>query len=64
MSPTLSAAGSTPRWFKINRICELLNERNTRGVGDKMRQRRTLARWQKFDRMRRQECPSLIGYAL
>jgi len=61
MSPTLSAASPTPRWFKIIRICERLHERHIRGAGDTMSERRILARWQKFDRMRREECPSLIG---
>jgi hypothetical protein len=61
MPLVLSTNGPVPRWFKIIRICNLLLERQSRGIGDKVRQRRTLARWQKFDRMRREECPSLGG---
>ena len=61
MAITISVTARVPRWFRIRRICDRLHERHIRGVGDKMRQRRTLARWHKFDRMRREECPSLIG---
>jgi hypothetical protein len=58
---TLSATAPTPRWFKLIHICNRLDERVLRGAGDKMRQRRNLVRLQKFQRMRREECPSLIG---
>jgi len=49
--------GPLPRSLKILRIWDTLRLRHIRGDGDKMRQRRTLARYQKFDRMRREECP-------
>ena len=63
MSISLRFTGPTPRFVKVIRICERLRERHIRGVGDTMTQRRTLARLQKFNRMRREECPSLIGSA-
>jgi hypothetical protein len=50
-----------PRWAKIIRICYKLRERHIQGRGDKFRQRYVLAKLQKFERMRREECPSLIG---
>jgi hypothetical protein len=60
MPITISAVGPVPRSFKVIRICECLRERHVQGIGDHMRQRRTLARLQKFER--REECPSLIGH--
>jgi len=53
-----------PEWVKIFRICDRLREQHVRGLGDKFRQRRTLAKLQKFERMRREKCPSLIGSPL
>lgn len=64
MPMTFAISGPVPRFVKIIRICDRLRERHIRGAGGKMSQRRTLARLQKFTRMRREECPSLIGYAL
>jgi hypothetical protein len=61
MSLPISSAGPTPRWVKIIRIYYRLHDRAIRGEGGIMRQRRTMARLRKFDRMRRLECPSLIG---
>jgi hypothetical protein len=58
MSISLRFNGPTPRFVKIIRICQRFRERHIRGVGDTMTQRRTLARLQKFDRIRREECPT------
>jgi hypothetical protein len=55
-----SIRGPVPRIVKILRIWDWLHEKLTRGDGDTLSQRRTLARWQKFDRMRREEWASLI----
>ena len=60
MALVLSVTRPIPRWVKFIRIYNSLHERHIRGVGDKMRQRLgTLARLQKFERMRREECPRL-----
>jgi hypothetical protein len=64
MSLFRSIRGPVPRFVKILRIWDRLHERHIHGDGDKLSRQRTLARWQKFDRMRREGCPSLIGYAL
>ena len=50
-----SIRGPVPRIVKILRIWDWLHEKVIRGDGGTP----TLARWQKFDRMRREEWASL-----
>jgi hypothetical protein len=50
-----------PRQAKIILLSVKAHDAVTKGEGDRYRQRRTLARWQKLDALRRAECPSLIG---
>jgi hypothetical protein len=50
--------GPVPRWVKVMRIWDTLRLRHIRGGGAKSGQRRTLLRLQKFERMRREECPA------
>jgi hypothetical protein len=61
MPLVISANDPVPYWFKLIRICDRAHERVLRGEGDRMRQRRTLARWNRFDQLRRLECPRLGG---
>ncbi len=64
MSIAISISGPVPRFIKIIRICNRLRERHIQGAGGKMSQRRTLARLQKFELMRREEAPSLVGHRI
>jgi len=49
------------RQAKIILAAKKAHDLFVKGVGDKDRQRRALARWQKLDALRRRECPSMIG---
>jgi hypothetical protein len=56
-----SAMVVVPRQAKIILLTMKAHDAVTNGAGDKYRQRRTLARWQRLDALRRAECPSLMG---